>query len=138
MPSDERRHRRADDSDETFVSHVRAADTGLQMSRRAVEIIILLVGFGVTIGMNWQRFNNLTDKVTELAVSLAAVRQDANDAAVDAKFARELAQLQEKKEMTREFEMAQWRATMEAIAMIQRQGGGQVTVTIPKKAKENP
>jgi len=125
-------HRRSTDDDAELAGHVR----GLQISWRVIEVGIIVLGFGITIGVNVQKFNNLNDRVTDLSKSITEIRKDTTDASVTAQVAQKTADDQKRKMLTMEFEMGQWRAVMEAIAMIQGQGGDRVTINIPQKPKE--
>jgi hypothetical protein len=62
------------------------------------------------------------------------VDDKASKAVTDASVARTLTERQENTKAAMELELAQWRATFKAIAMIQGQGGGKVTLQIPERA----
>ena len=94
---------------------------------------IILIGFGITIGINWQKFDALTKTVEGFAHHLDVVDDKASKASKDAEVARVLTERQEANKATMDLEMAQWRATFKAIAMIQQQGGGKVTLQIPER-----
>lgn len=130
------RHRRNDDPDGEFVRTVRRTDEGLQISRRFIEIIVILVGFGISIGINWQKFDALAKTVEGFARHLEVVDDKASKASKDAEVARVLTERQEATKQATELEMAQWRATFKAIAMIQQQGGGKVTLSIPERPRQ--
>lgn len=122
--------------DEGFVSTARAVDSGLQISRRFVEIVIILVGFGATLGMNWQKFSALTDKVDSINTRLDVTDKRATQASVDAGVALQLQKEEKERRDVDRIEMDQWRATFKAIAMIQAQGGGRVTIQIPERPRD--
>lgn len=69
------RHRREGDNDESFVGHVRAADTGISIGWRWANIITTLVCFGFAIGVFYATTNALKDSIVELRAEVQEFRR---------------------------------------------------------------
>lgn len=121
--------------DDPAVKFVRHGDEALQIGRRTVEIIVVLIGFGIMIGTNYQQFKGFVKEMERVTR-----RQDDSDtkttkASVDSQVALEMTRQQAQTTAAVTLEMDQWRGTLKAIAMIQQQGGGRVTLQIPEKPR---
>ena len=132
-------HRRSTDGDTEFVDHVRAADTGLAMARRWIELLVILVGFGVTIGVLVTRLNAQTeafaDFKSEIRGRLDKTMNDASDASRDVKVLEKRFEEQQQKSAARDIELEQWRAVFQALKMAQSRGATTVNVQIPDKER---
>lgn len=73
------RRRKTDQED--FVAHMQAADSGLQMGRRWIEIIILLIGFGVMIGTTLTKFSAQEKAFDDFKQEMRIGVKDANSSA---------------------------------------------------------
>lgn len=87
-------------------------------------------------GMQYQKFNALMEKFDHVEK-----RQDSSDAksdkaSIDSQVALRMTEQQAIAAQTVNVEMDQWRSVFKAIAMIQAQGGGKVTLQIPEKPQQ--
>lgn len=79
--TDERRDdRRSDspgrrDSDQNFVGHVRAADTGMSFVVKWANVIVTIVCFGFMLGVQYASTNAMKEKFDELSKKVTASQQ---------------------------------------------------------------
>lgn len=101
---EEYKHRRDDDPEGEFVETFRRADGGLSMARRFIEVIVTLIAFGITIGVNYAQSSATRDAFadfkTEIRGRLDQIGHDASAANNDVRDLR--SQVQQLKDQLKE------------------------------------
>lgn len=78
VPMAEFKHRRGEDSDNDVVTHLRATDTVISGLQRWGTFVLVLIGFGVQIGVTFTKFGSMQENFTELRRDVTDYKKETN------------------------------------------------------------
>ena len=118
----------------------RPSDAAIVVSQKTISLtfVLLLFGFqiGATVASHFALSHSFDDFKTEIRGRLDKASTEASDANVASKVTAKEFEKEQRRNEIRDTEMDQWRGFFKAIAMLQQQGGGKVTIQIPERPKE--
>lgn len=71
-------HKRDGDTDATVVGHLRATDTVITGAQRWATVIVMLICFGINIGVMYAKFGSMSDAIADLRTELKSTSGSVN------------------------------------------------------------